>query len=496
MIKEKGNTQVKAATLYTIGNIFNKAISLLLLPVFTKLLSTSSYGIVSTYNSWVTIGSVIIGLQLSMTLRTACTDYRDRLPSYISSMFSLTLLSWFVITGVTLLFRYFLFKDVPVILVVLCCVHAFMTAIIDLELQKEMMLVKYIKRTLLLALPNLIAAVVGIIIIVLFPATDYMGRIVSNCAVFVIFGLSIFTFYVVRGKTFYSKEFWGYGLALSLPLIFHGLAVNVLSNIDKTMLTAMRSASETGIYSVAYTIGMAIMVITSSLESVWIPWFTNKMEEGDKASINTSARTYILGGTVICVAAMLVLPEVLKLFSDESYWEGVIILPPIVLASFVRFLYSISVDVEYYYKATKRIAINTVIAAGLNLLLNFIFIPKYGAVAAAYTTVASYAVSYLIHYFGARNLDKDLFAFGMYIIPILVVIAGTVMATLLIDVWIARWAVAVVLGIATVIVFIKMGGLKLLKKNACSGSVENAVEQADKEEIPEELIEDEEEDGK
>lgn len=454
-MSHKNGKYVKATGLYTIGNIFNRAISLLLLPIFTRLLSTSSYGIVNTYNSWVTIATVIVGMQLYLTLRSAVTDYRDNLNEYISSITFLILISFIVVLSITTVGFSFFSDSIPLILVVLCIIHAFMHSLINIELQREMMAYEYVKRTLLLILPNLIAAIAGIVIIKTFPDTKYMGRIGSNVAVYILFGI-VFLFYNFRkGKVYYDKEIWKYGLALSTPLIFHGIASDILSSVDRTMITSYRSASETGIYGVAYTLGMAIKVITSSVESVWIPWFTKAMNDGKKEVVNKIARKYLLIVSCLCIAAMMCLPEVLKLFAESSYWSGIYIIPPIVLASFITFLYSISVDVEYYYKATKGIAINTIIAAFTNLVLNFIFIPKYGAIAAAYTTVVSYAVSFLIHYFTSRKLDKELFPFKFYILPIGLSIIGTATTHIFIDNYILRWACAIFIMIIAIIIILR-----------------------------------------
>lgn len=51
------------------------------------------------------------------------------------------------------------------------------------------------------------------------------------------------------------------------------------------------------------------------------------------------------------------------------------------------------------------IAVATMIAAGLNVVLNLIFIPKYGYVAAAYTTLACYIIYYIIHIFFSRRIQ-------------------------------------------------------------------------------------------
>lgn len=391
---------------------------------------------------------------------SATTDYQGKLPQYISAINSFAVLSFTAFLALALVVRAVFFQDVPVLLVIFCCIHALMTAVINVELQKQMMLVEYVKRTLLLALPSLIAALLGIVVIYLYPSTDYWGRIATNVLVFSLFGSVILVHYFKKGKTFYDRTIWKYSFTLAAPLVFHGLAINVLSSFDRTMLITLRSTAETGVYSVAATIGTAVLVITSSAESVWIPFFTNNMNKGDKHTINSIGKKYLSVVTILCITAMLCLPEILKIFSERSYWEGINIIPPIVLATFVTVLYSLSVDVEYYYKSTKIIAINTVIAAVLNIILNAVFIPSYGAIAAAYTTVASYAVSFGIHYVTARRLDKELFEFQMYIIPIVIAVAGTVATSILIDLWVARWIIAFVLGIVMLVFLLKDESIK------------------------------------
>lgn len=434
----------KAVGLYTIGNIFNRAIALLLLPVFTKLLSTTSYGIVSTYTSWVSIITVIVSLQLNMTLRSAWTDKRYELNSYISSVTTLMIFMAIILLVFCVPLVPVLFKSVPLILVVFCIFQSFSESVINMETQREMMAMEYVKRTLLLSIPNLTAAILGIVVLYFYPDSQYFGRIVPSVCVSLLAASILLHLFYKKGKKIVDKQNWEYGLLYSLPLIFHGLASTVLSGLDFTMVTSYKSAAETGVYSVAYTLGMAVGVVTSSMESVWIPWFTEHMNLKQKNTVNEIVKKYIGVTTLLCVCVMLCLPEVLMLFTDRSYWAGVSLIPPIVLASFIIFLYSISVDVEYYYKKTKIIAINTIIAAVVNIVLNLIFIPKYGAIAAAYTTVVSYFVSFVIHYNYAHHIDSELFPARIYLFPFLVAILGVITSSYL-SLWYFRWGLTVII---------------------------------------------------
>ena len=210
---KKGKSYLKATGLYTIGNVFNKAISLLLLPIFTRLLSTESYGVVSTYNSWVSLATIIIGLQLYLTLRSAFSEYADRLYSYISSIDTLIALYFTFFSTTTIIVCIFCFESIPLILVVFCLIHAFMHSIINVELQRQMMALEYVKRTLLLSIPNLIAALLGIVLIVMWPETDYMGRICSWVAVYVIIGTFFFISHLKKGREYFNLKYWKYGIS-------------------------------------------------------------------------------------------------------------------------------------------------------------------------------------------------------------------------------------------------------------------------------------------
>ena len=108
-------------------------------------------------------------------------------------------------------------------------------------------------------------------------------------------------------------------------------------------------------------------------------------------------------------------------------------------------MYSLAVNAEYYYKSTKIIATNTIIAAMLNLILNFIFIPYGGALAAAYTTVIAYACSFLLHYRYCRKLDQNLFPFSTFCIPLIVIVVFTVFQYLSLNNMVIRWCGGIVM---------------------------------------------------
>lgn len=435
------NKNTKAGTFYLVGNLFNKAIVFLTIPIFTRLLSTYDYGVVNTYLSWVSILTVIVGLSLGSSIRTAHIDYKDNIDKYISSIFFLALLN-FLVTSIFIIFIvYFYISELDIILVVLCLIQSFMTFILNSIDIKYMMNLEYLKRTYLLAIPNIIIVFVSVIVLLNIKDSNYYGRIIPYVFITSIVGMSYLFLYFIKGRMFINKDYWKYAVSLSLPLVFHGLSVNVLATSDRTMITIFQDASQTGIYSLVYSLGMIALVVTTSLESVWIPWFTEKLQNGDRDIINKNVKFYIEIVMIVMILILMAGPEILVLMAPKEYWSGKVLIPPIVLSSFFIFLYSISVDLEYYYKSTKTIALNTIIAASINLGLNFIFIPLFGVVAAAYTTVFAYMISFLIHHYAARKLDNELFPFGIYIKPLVIIIISIMVSYITINETLIRWTI-------------------------------------------------------
>lgn len=438
------NKNLKAGSLYLFGNIFNKAIGFITVPIFTRMMSSSDYGVVNTYLSWVSILSVIVGLSLGNSIRSAYTEYKDELDDYIFSIFILAILNFIFVIGVVLLISIFYKNQLDVILVGLCLIQSFMTFIINTMIILYMMDLEYVKRTLLLAVPNVIIAVLSIVLISIIDENKYLGRIIPYVFITTIIGLYFLIKYFIKSKKKLNTKYWKYALILSLPLVFHGLSINVLSTSDRTMITLFRSTSETGVYSLVYSFSMIATVVTSSLESVWIPWFTRKMQNNEISIINKNVKLYIEIVVISVIVILMISPEILVLLAPKEYWSGKSIIPFILFSSFFIFLYSISVNLEYYYQSTKIIAVNTMIAALVNITLNMLFIPKYGIIAAASTTLIAYFVSFIIHYFAARKLNSDLFPFKIYLMPIIIIIISILIFFAFMDSAIIRWSITLI----------------------------------------------------
>lgn len=385
---------------------------------------------------------MIVGFAMHMSIRNAFVDYKDDTESYLSTIIKFTLLSslgfMLIFYAVVKIFRI----NISLSLVFICLFHSVASSIIEDVSCYFMMKYNYIKRTILMILPNLISVCVAIFLISYILKKDlYLGKIIPEALTIIIFAIILSICYTKKGfNTAYIKH----ALKISLPLILHGAALNILSNSDRIMITWLADASQAGIYSLVYSLGMVTYAITLSIDGIWIPWFTNKMKEKSYDEINYITKDYIKLITYIMCGLIIVSPEILKILASKSYWEGIKLIPIIIVANFLFFAYNIYSNLEHYYKKSNQITALTILAAVLNLVLNYIFIPKFGYVAAAFTTAISYFVIFILHSIYSKTLNSNVFSIKMFILPIIEIFIFCALFYLLTDHAIIRWVVAII----------------------------------------------------
>lgn len=437
----KINTK-KASSYYLFGTFFNKGIAFFTVPIFTRLLSTSDYGIVTTYNSWIAILAMIIGFALHTGIRIAFVDFKNNMNDFLATITTFTIISGgFISLIIYLIITLFNF-NINKILILLCLFQSIASALIEDYSMYLMMQYDYKFRTLLMVLPNLISVILSVLLIkFVFANHLYLGRIIPTAGTIILFGLIVCFFVYRNSKCYFNRVYLKYALTFSLPLILHGIALNILSQSDRTMITWLTDTSQTGIYSLIYNFSMIATVITTSLEGIWIPWFYRELQNNNIHEINVIAKDYINLMTYCLIGVIMIGPEVVKFLSSPSYWDGIKIIPPVVFSNFIIFAYSLYVNIEHYYKETKGITLNTVIAAITNIILNYMFIPKFGYVAAAFTTFVSYFISFILHALKAKRLENNLYPINYFILPILEISIFTVLFYLFMDNMIVRWSI-------------------------------------------------------
>ena len=100
-------------------------------------------------------------------------------------------------------------------------------------------------------------------------------------------------------------------------------------------------------------------------------------------------------------------PEIVMFIGGDKYAGAENVIPPVAVSLLLLFYAQLFINVEFYYEKKKDLVFASIGAAILNLVLNWIFIPRYGYVAAAYTTLVSYVVFAGSNYLAMKRILRS-----------------------------------------------------------------------------------------
>lgn len=448
--KDSGRKAVRAGVGYTIGNLLIKGLAFLSIPIFSNLLSTADYGVFNTYSAYMSLFTVVISLGLPSSIRTAHYDFGERSKEYIScgALLIVMNLALFLALGALCRQALELYGGLKRSLVFLAVLSSFGSAL--LSYYNSHLSMEYKSREFLAI--SFFYSFSSIALSILLICTHrgeagYYWRALGNTLpMLLVAAYALFRLWR-RERPRVRREYARYGLRFGLPLIPHDLSRIVLSQFDRIMIAQSVGDAQAGLFSFACNLGLPIEVLTTSIDTAWCPWLFERLREGDYARIRRRAFDIAMLMSVGASALMLISPELIRLLSAPGYWESRYVAVPIVLSMYFAFLYILPAGVEYYLKKTQYIAAGTMAVALLNVLLNALCIPRFGYVAAAYTTVVSYALYYLFHTLLSRRL------FGRWVVEsgglfalIGCVAAVSLLAQVCVDAWMIRWGAALALG--------------------------------------------------
>ena len=405
-----GKKTVISMITYLIANMIGMVVSLVALPILTNLLSTSDMGIATSFITLKNIVTIILLLSMYISIDKIFVTLKQEEDRYkfLSSIYIFSTIAGIVIYAIYFIFRDFLNP-------ILGFDTKFMTLmfIMCLLINGCTLMNSYwnfcnkAKNTFIYnLLVSPVSQILSIILVYVLATNKYLGRIIGVDFFNIVLGLFCGIIILVRGKFTIKKQYVKESLQISLPMVPHLLAQVFLSSCDLLMIKNMVGESQAGIYSVAYTIANILYTISLQIFKPWSPWVYRRIENKETDSIKENSKIVMHVIWILCIGLFTLAPELIKLFINAEYVEASVIVAPICLGIFFQMMYIFFYDIEYFHKKNIQIAVFSIITAVINIILNAIAIKIWGYQAAAYTTVISYFILCILHYFGMRKVDK------------------------------------------------------------------------------------------
>lgn len=418
----KNNKVIKAGLGYTIGNYFLRGLSFITVPIFARLLSEADFGIFNNFMAYEGIIYLFICLALHTCIKNAKYQYGDeKLDEFTSSVTVMPLIVFCILMAAVNIcpapFENLLSMDLfQINLLLVYCYGLGMLTFYQSRLALDYIYKEY----LYISYFNTIGSVLLSLLFVLtvFSGQRYMGRILGSVIPMAIILVYIMIRLFRKCRPKIVGAYWKFALKISLPIIPHGIGQVILLSVDRIMINRYIGAKEAGLYSFAYTIYTIVQVTANSLSTAFEPWVFSKMSENKREDVQKRSIQFFWLLCVISLLVILIAPELIYILGSEKYKSSIYCAIPILIGGAFTMTYVILSELTYYYEKTKLIAVGTVGAAIIDVVLNYIFINRFGYVAAAYTTLLCSALYFIFHCIISYKVS------GMMAIPVRHMVIG------------------------------------------------------------------------
>ena len=182
-------------------------------------------------------------------------------------------------------------------------------------------------------------------------------------------------------------------LRFGLPLVPFQLASIVLTSSDRFFLEHYAGTAEVGIYSLGYKFGMIVQLLVAAVQTAWeTRMFAIAKEEDAEHKFARIVLYYLTAAGFVGLAISVLCKEALVIVADPTYFSAYTVVPLIVLSYIAYGGVSIT-NVALNVKARTELNAPIIIAVAVgNLALNYLLIPRFGMMGAAWATILSYSI--------------------------------------------------------------------------------------------------------
>ena len=406
---EKLKTIFKDTAIYGMSSIIGRFLNYLLVPLYTAQFSAASgaYGVITNIYAYVALVLVILTFGMETTyFRFTNKTHTDSETVYgttliavgsISLLFAVVVLA--LLSPISQLMGYGDHPDYVGVMAVTIAIDSFL-CIPFAHLRQQR---KAIKFAALKLLNIMVTILLNLIYFYFMDGKDvgYVFYINLVCTVMLAFCLlTEYTGFRWRLDTKLLRTMLSY----SWPILVLGIAGILNQTADKMLFPYIYEGSDMrsqlGIYGACSKIAMIMAMITQAFRFAYEPIVFAGIKDKDQHEMYTKAMKYFIIFTLLAFLIVVGYIDLLKyIIRNPDYWVGLKVVPIVMAAEIMMGIYF---NLSFWYKIIDKTiwgAVFSGIGCAVLLLVNIIFVPKYGFMACAWGGFAGYGVAMLASYF-------------------------------------------------------------------------------------------------
>ena len=414
---------------YLSGNVFLKSLGFITLPILTRFLTVEEFGLISLYRITISILIILFSLSINTSISRYYYEKMPDFNSFLGSHIIGITVYISIVASVMIAFGSSLASIIGISISIFHIAVTISIFTVYVIIYQELNLAKKLsaRYSLFQVIQQSSIIIFSVIMIIQMPEDKYLGRIYGD---YLIIPFVIFAAYkLFKDSEFkFKKRYFYYTAKIAFPSVPGMLSGIALVQIDRLFIQHYYGYAETGLYSYVYQLGMIVSIVSSSLLSSWTPQFYDLMADGSIQALNKMAIRMLWFISVVASSIILFSPEISALLAPESFQGGIVLVPIIVISYLISdqsAFYAKYILFDKRYIAYTPLAV--IISGVINILLNYLLIPKYGYRIAAITTLISYLSMFAFYYYIAHKaMSKEILRLRYILKPLLLVIAATI----------------------------------------------------------------------
>lgn len=397
---KKMDIVTKSSIWFVFANILHKCIQFIVVPMYTRILPVEEYGIYTLFQSWLSIVNIIATLNLAgAAFDKGLMKFRSERNQFVSSMQGLTITVTILVAGCWYFAGKGIFEHLGISvkymgLILICCVFSSAFGFWSIREKFEQRFRKLVGITVAI---SFLTPVLGLCM------TKYVGKrgiapILGYACIQIAVGMFFMISGFAQGKKFYVKKHWQFALTFCIPLLPHFISCMILNQSDRVMIGSICGESQAAIYSVANNVAMAANALIGGINSALIPFTYQSLEEKKYENLNVKTDKTLDSVFGIMCVILAFAPEIVHVLGGQAYYSAIWVIPPLIVSTYLNFIISRYTNVQYHYEENKFIMSASIVAAMFNVGLNMFYIPRYGFIAAGYTTLVCNMTWTISHY--------------------------------------------------------------------------------------------------
>lgn len=235
----------------------------------------------------------------------------------------------------------------------------------------------------------------------------------------------------------FDKTLWNELIRYAFPLLVVGLAGMVNETADRIMLKYLLPAgsnvmAETGIYGACYKISIIMTIFIQTFRYAAEPFFFSHAKNKGAEQLYADVMKYFVIACAAIFLITLLYLDIVKFFVGKNYWEGLPVVPILLLANWFLGIYF---NLTVWYKLTNKTGYGagiSIFGAALTIVFNILLVPVLGYYGAAWTTLICYSSMMILSFYQGQKhfpinydvkkiLGYIFFAVGLYFVSMLFV---------------------------------------------------------------------------